>query len=256
MTVRLLSIVACAGLALWLALGVAAPPSGDAVKAFPEVERRVFELTNEERERRGLAPLEREATLAAAGREHSSDMLRRYYFNHVAPGGETPADRIHRADRRLVGTTGENIWMGGGYDPSDAMGVARAIMSSWMNSAGHRENILGDFTHLGVGVVAEGREIRATQAFARARGWLRHPLPEVVDRYDPVILTVKSHNGKQASAEQIELVTRDSKKVLGPVPLGQPVRLDASPGEYETRFLFPAGGFRYAVYPGPTVRIR
>ncbi|OAD23138.1 SCP-like extracellular domain protein [Candidatus Thiomargarita nelsonii] len=48
--------------------------------------------------------------------------------------------------------TGENIWQGQGYDVSDAQKLAELVVEAWMNSPGHRENILRqEYTHLGVG---------------------------------------------------------------------------------------------------------
>ncbi|HZK13036.1 MAG TPA: CAP domain-containing protein [Desulfobaccales bacterium] len=55
----------------------------------------------------------------------------------------------------------ENIWEGSNLPAADSEALARTIMNSWMSSSGHRENILSpDYTHLGVGVAASGREIR------------------------------------------------------------------------------------------------
>jgi uncharacterized protein YkwD len=68
---------------------------------------------------------------------------------------------------------GENIWSGSGYDPRKTQEIARDIIHDWLNSPGHRENLLDpNFTHLGVGVSARRHTIRATQEFVgRFRLW-------------------------------------------------------------------------------------
>ncbi len=131
-----------------------------------DVERRIYQLTNEERRKRHLPPLDRDNALVETARAHSDDMLKRDYFSHVNPDGKTPQQRIAPAFSRTMARAGENIWGGHGYDYSDNKLMARVIMDSWMSSPGHRANLLNpDYTHLGVGVSVLGKEVRATQNF-------------------------------------------------------------------------------------------
>jgi uncharacterized protein YkwD len=133
-----------------------------------DLEVRIWRLTNEERRKKGLAPLTQDNDLAKAARKHSDDMLQRKFFSHVNPDGKSPQDRIAPVVSQVAARTGENIWSGSGQDCSDAKVMARMIVDSWMTSPGHRANILNpNYTHLGVGVSVDGKEIRATQAFAR-----------------------------------------------------------------------------------------
>lgn len=135
-----------------------------------EVERRIYQLTNEARRKYHLSPLDKDDALVATARAHSDDMLTRNFFNHVNPDGKAPQDRIAPAYSRTLARTGENIWSGTGYNYSDSKLMARIIMDSWMSSPGHRANLLNpDYTHLGVGVIATGKEIRATQNFLQRR---------------------------------------------------------------------------------------
>jgi uncharacterized protein YkwD len=142
------------------------PRGAGRVQHLNEVERRIYQLTNAERRKRHLSPLDRDNTLVETARAHSDDMLRRDYFSHVDPDGKTPQQRIAPAYSRTIARAGENIWGGHGYDYSDSKLTARVIMDSWMSSPGHRANLLNpDYTHLGVGVSVQGKEIRATQNF-------------------------------------------------------------------------------------------
>jgi uncharacterized protein YkwD len=131
-----------------------------------EVERRIYQLTNAVRRQHHLSPLSKDTALVATARAHSDDMLRRNFFSHVNPDGKTPQARIAPAYARTIARSGENIWGGHGYDYSDGKLMARVIVDSWMTSPGHRANILNpNYTYLGVGVSALGKDVRATQNF-------------------------------------------------------------------------------------------
>jgi uncharacterized protein YkwD len=129
-----------------------------------DVEAAVVEMTNDIRRRNGLPVLLQDGICRDAARGHSADMLNRNYFSHTDPEGCALKERLpaNLATRQW----GENIWTGSGYDPRQVHHLAQMIMVGWMNSPGHRENILAPgYTHLGVGVMAKNREIKATQVF-------------------------------------------------------------------------------------------
>lgn len=136
-----------------------------------ELERRIFQLTNEARRKNGLPALEPDSTLMTTAREKSDDMARRHYFSHTNPEGKTLIDRFDDekpAQIGLLGKLGENIHMGRRNDYSDVKTSARVIVDSWMISPGHRKNILDPaYTHLGVGVTIKGKECYATQCFGQ-----------------------------------------------------------------------------------------
>ena len=109
-------------------------------------------LMNVERRKRGRAPLRQNAGLALAGQRHARDMVSRRYFAHVSRAGSAFSDRIRRtgylrgAGRAVLG---ENLAWGGGR-----LATPRQIVRSWMESPGHRANILQRrFDEVGVGVV-------------------------------------------------------------------------------------------------------
>lgn len=109
----------------------------------------VIDLTNRERARAGLPPLSRDPRLAAAAQAHSADMVARDFYSHTAPDGGGPRDRAAAAGSALR-TVGENIACG--------QRSAAEVVQGWMNSPGHRANILqAGFTRIGVGFAGGGR---------------------------------------------------------------------------------------------------
>ncbi|SES43009.1 Uncharacterized conserved protein YkwD, contains CAP (CSP/antigen 5/PR1) domain [Streptomyces sp. yr375] len=108
----------------------------------------VVDLTNRERTRTGLRPLAVDPSLTAAAQAHSADMVARAFYSHTSPEGGRPWDRAAAAGstRRTIG---ENIACG--------QRSAAEVVDGWMNSPGHRANILEPaFTHIGVGYEGGG----------------------------------------------------------------------------------------------------
>jgi uncharacterized protein YkwD len=115
------------------------------------IESAVLCLVNRERTRRGLKRLLANPRLKRAAAAHSKDMVRRSFFAHNSPSGSTPAQRIRGAGylRGARGyTVGENIaWGTGQY------ATPQETVASWMDSPGHRANILHrSFKEIGIGV--------------------------------------------------------------------------------------------------------
>lgn len=113
-----------------------------------QFEQEVIELTNVERSNHGLAPLEADVELSNVARDKSKDMQSRNYFDHTSPTYGSPFDMM-RSYGISYQAAGENIARG--------QQTPEEVVNAWMNSQGHRENILnGDFTHIGVGFVEQG----------------------------------------------------------------------------------------------------
>ncbi|MFJ3797634.1 CAP domain-containing protein [Streptomyces sp. NPDC090088] len=107
------------------------------------VEAEVLKLVNEERAKVGCSALSANSSLTKLAEAFSDDMAARDFFDHTDPDGKTPWDRAAAAGISNLG--GENIARG--------QATAQAVMDAWMNSEGHRANILNcDFKTLGVGV--------------------------------------------------------------------------------------------------------
>ncbi|MER6301677.1 CAP domain-containing protein [Kitasatospora sp. NPDC001539] len=136
--------------------GAAAAPAGGGPSA--SYAQQVVDLVNAERAKAGCAPVTAEPRLASAAQSHSDDMADRNYFDHASPEGYHADHRIEAAGYRWS-TWGENIARGQ-KDPA-------AVMDAWMNSPGHRANILNcAFKQLGVGVRTGSGGPWWTQVFA------------------------------------------------------------------------------------------
>lgn len=113
-----------------------------------EFEQEVFHLTNVEREKQGLAPFQIDEALSKVAREKSRDMAQNGYFDHQSPTHGSPFDMM-RAYGITYQTAGENIAKG--------QQTPEEVVNAWMNSQGHRENILNSrFTHIGIGYIEQG----------------------------------------------------------------------------------------------------
>ncbi len=142
------------------------------------VERSVLYYTNRERSKRGLRKLSGHRSLKRAARHHSRWMSRSSRYSHSGVHGSRPWERAKWAGYPSQ-RVGENIWTvssgsGGTWRSrfkwrSDWQ-LGKAAVISWMNSKGHRRNLLNpDWNHLGVGV-ARNRSGRVylTQNFGGA----------------------------------------------------------------------------------------
>lgn len=103
----------------------------------------MLDLVNEERSKVGASPLCYNQKIVDAADKHSHDMEENNYFSHTGKDGSSPGDRIDRENYDWS-SYGENIAWG--------QGSVAAVMNAWMNSSGHKANILsGSKTHFGAG---------------------------------------------------------------------------------------------------------
>ena len=134
------------------------PTAAPTTSTTSAIEWEVFELVNAERAKYGLSALSWADDLSRVARGHSRDMIDRGFFDHTNPDGRSPFDRL-----RLAGisyrTAAENIAYG--------QRTPEAVMNAWMNSPGHRANILNaNVKEIGVGAaVSSGGTIYWTQIF-------------------------------------------------------------------------------------------
>lgn len=134
----------------------------------PEISQHVFADSNDERTKHNLAALVWDEQIASIARAHSADMLDKNYFSHEDPNGCSSSCRADNADYRWT-AIGENIYMTTGYKLSSAA-EAEMIVNGWMNSSGHRANILGTkFTHTGVGIAVKGDKVYITAMYSKPR---------------------------------------------------------------------------------------
>ena len=120
-------------------------------------EQEVIRLVNEIRAENGLSPLAHYWELSRVARYKSQDMKDNRYFSHTSPVYGSPSKMI-RDFGISYRAAGENIAYG--------YATAQKVVDAWMNSSGHRANILSpNYTHIGVGYVASGNYW--TQMFIR-----------------------------------------------------------------------------------------
>lgn len=108
----------------------------------------VLELINEERQDQGLPAYTTDSRLRSAALVHATDMACNDFFSHTGSDGSSPAERVS-AQGYSWSSVGENIYAGSG-----SYGSPSSAFQGWMNSPGHRANILSSsFTQIGVGYV-------------------------------------------------------------------------------------------------------
>ncbi len=119
-------------------------PAGDTT-----AEGAVLTLVNQERAKAGCQPLTSDSRLVTAARQHSQDMADRNYFDHTTPDGVAFDKRITNAGYR---------WSNAGENIAKGQKDAAAVMQAWMNSPGHRANILNcKFKNIGVGLAYDSK---------------------------------------------------------------------------------------------------
>ncbi|GGM41802.1 hypothetical protein GCM10011351_29900 [Paraliobacillus quinghaiensis] len=111
-------------------------------------QQEVAKLTNQEREKNGLSPLQIDTALQEVAQTKSEDMATNNYFSHTSPTYGSPFDMLQQFEVDYT-TAAENI-ASGQQSPKE-------VVNGWMNSPGHRKNIMNEkVTHIGVGYAEDG----------------------------------------------------------------------------------------------------
>lgn len=144
---------------------------------------------NNKRRDNGLQPLTWDPQLANIALSHSRDMAERDYFDHVSPEGEDFADRYEENNYSKDTRVGNQVYVGGenlflnnvveSYTYDDLTGevfeyrfnsleeLAQSTVDGWMDSPGHRENILTPFSREGIGIIiTDEGEVYITENFS------------------------------------------------------------------------------------------
>jgi uncharacterized YkwD family protein/spore coat assembly protein SafA len=118
------------------------------ISNYQTMEQEIIRLVNEERSRRGLSSLREDWEISRVARMKAQDMIDNNYFSHTSPIYGSPFKMLSDFGIRFL-EAAENIASG--------QQTAQQVMSSWMNSSGHRANILNaNFNIIGVGVARKG----------------------------------------------------------------------------------------------------
>lgn len=130
-----------------------------------EIEQLIFQRVNAERAAASLKPLSYNNTMQKYARIKSKDMGDNNYFDHKDLNGQLITNNM-KNDGVTFNAWGENIaYIEGSYNNAS---LAQKFMDNWMNSSGHRANILSDnYTSIGIGVYKIGNRYYATQEFYR-----------------------------------------------------------------------------------------
>lgn len=114
---------------------------------FAAFQKEVVRLVNVERQKQGLGKLSLNAKLSNVATLKSQDMINKNYFNHTSPTYGSPFDMMKQFNISYK-TAGENIAKG--------QKTPAEVVKAWMNSQGHRENILNkNYTEIGIGVAKD-----------------------------------------------------------------------------------------------------
>ncbi|MBI2989831.1 MAG: hypothetical protein HYY51_01410 [Candidatus Magasanikbacteria bacterium] len=132
----------------------------------------VIIISNQERAKAGLAILKSNKQLEQAAQSKLNDMFALQYFAHVSPSGKGPGDLAQASGYTYI-LVGENLALGDFANDGD-------LVNAWMNSPGHRANILkAGFTEIGVAVgkgIYEGNEVwMAVQEFGAPKSLCAEP---------------------------------------------------------------------------------
>lgn len=131
-------------------------------QAGPAMAQQVGDYINQQRRAAGLRPLRMDANLTRAAATHACDMAQMGRISHVSSNGMDVQQRARAAGMNAC-TIAENTAWGRPYE------APAALVTGWMNSSGHRANILLDrgVTHFGVGVAYNGTTPYWTWVVAR-----------------------------------------------------------------------------------------
>lgn len=127
------------------------------ITSTTEMERQIFDWTNQERTKVNAPPLTWDNRLAIAARLHSDEMAKQKNLTHQLPGEAKFTERLSLQGARFSAAA-ENV----GYGDD-----AETLQSGWMHSPGHRANLLNPaYNQMGVGIVRSGDRLWATEDFA------------------------------------------------------------------------------------------
>ncbi len=149
--------------------------------SITEFEHLIWKNTNTERAKNNLPPLVYDEGLADMARQHSRNMVAFGFFDHTDHLGQKVDGRRSRLYPQLiVSSIGENLAR---FYNTDGIYTPQEIVTGWMNSPLHRENILdARFTHIGIGVINFQGMLLATQNFATPLVKLKSNLPKKFKR--------------------------------------------------------------------------
>jgi len=205
------------------------------IEGVDTLETLIFELTNKERVKKGLNSLKLDERLRIAARQHSDEMLREKYLSHGSSNilNKTSVQRIYNSGVPIL-RVGENVAEDVGdlipfLFARDPDSLAKRIVRGWMESPGHRKNILEpDFTHMGVGSVLRGETHKVTQNFADCSDFMIDSVLAEIDKGKCLLLFYMSSFISDITVFDDGKPLEDDSLYLHSGLIGVPLRRDSS----------------------------
>ncbi len=172
----------------------------------------VFSATNRQRAINSVPEVKRNTTLDQAAASKAQDMFAQQYFDHVSPQGKGPADVVDAVHYEYI-RVGENLALGN-------FASDEALVEAWMNSPGHRANILSSgFTEIGIAVqkgTYEGRETwMAVQTFGTPLSACPMPIVSLRQRVEDNKLTLDGLQQELADKDaDLALQTQNARDLV------------------------------------------
>ena len=232
------------------------------------LEKAIFDKTNDQRRLVKTTPttpaLKSNPGLAEIAAQHSAAMRDKGFFAHSDPTGVGPSDRAAKGMRTAFGTAAENI-----AKVTDQQNLADEFMDGWMNSLGHRKNILDLVrTDLGIGC-AEAKAgdpqkwVHCTQLFMALYASLKQPFPETVKAGQSVNVEIVPENRnpvparlRQSDVKTNAIVAKADLRTQSGNGVGT-LSLQGPAGVYRLDVEIPDPGVpsRFSIVPGPYVTV-
>lgn len=153
-SIKMFTITALIILAVALGSASLVFSQGKSNSSIKKMENKLFNMINNQRRKNGLKPLTFDGKAYRAARAHSADMAKRDYFNHNSPDGKSVTDRLRKTGLVFRNVTwGENIACNYNYP-----NPLEQTVKGWMNSPGHRKNILNPRYQYGAIGIAQDKE--------------------------------------------------------------------------------------------------
>jgi uncharacterized protein YkwD len=193
---------------------IATPPPLRTEKETPEsflTQAGIIQWTNSQREKEGLPPLKESPKLSASALMKAEDMLAKQYFEHISSSGEGVDNLAEKVGYQFI-AIGENLALGDFQDDE-------TLVQGWMDSPGHRENILSSqYQEIGAAVLrGEFTELPSSHASAEASAfegkvtWLavQHfalPLAACLQPSETILVEIEAN---QTQLKELEITLRD-----------------------------------------------
>jgi hypothetical protein len=211
----------------------------------PDFETDLHDLGDIFRRGQRLSELAPDPGLTLAARAHAADIARTGVFDHMTREGFGPAARVGLLARDLIGAPAENI-----AERLNGSGAVRPdqIMGQWKTSPGHRANLLASgFTHVGYGVLRQGREVIAVGAYAEVSARLAAPAPLRVASAGAIAAVLSSATPR---IDQFS-VSEPGGEALIETYVEAPGAQTLPPGAWQLRPHLSTGARKYLVAWGP-----